>query len=101
MRIVFFDVSCGVGMDNTFVLDCEGMSDEEINDTAYDAAIECANSYGSFYFEDDLPEEDEEDMSQGDCNFTDSDLSYSWEDYIPEKHDMQRCGGGSFKEDIF
>lgn len=93
MRLVFFRFGCGPTMEGTEVVDCEGMTEEELNEMAYDMAIDEANTYGSFFCEDEVPEDDE---GYDGYIFTDSDLSYDFEDYVPEKHDMYRCGGGCF-----
>ena len=95
MRLVFFDVGPGPTMMNTEVFNCENMSDDEIDLLAYNLALEQTERYGDFFVEDDEIPEDRDDQY-----FTDSDLSYSWEDYAPEKHDCQRCGGGSFMDEF-
>lgn len=100
MKRYFFDVSCGIGMGDTCVLEFEDdVTDEELTNTAYDLAVECANTYGSFWNEEDR-EEFEEDDIWGGRDFTDSDLDYKWALYDPEKHDRLRAGGGSFMDDF-
>ncbi len=99
MELYFFKVSCGVGMDSTSVHDCEGMSDEEKDQMAWELAVQCADSFGGYYNNDDAYEM-QEAGEWGDRDFSDDDLDYSWELYCPEKHDMKRCGGGSFLEEF-
>ena len=95
MRLVFFDVGPGPTMMNTEVFNCENMSDDEIETLGYNLAVEQTERYGNFFGEDDEIPEDYDDQY-----FTESDLSYSWEDYVPEKHDCQRLGGGSFMDEF-
>lgn len=95
-RLVFFKASCGVGMEDTSVHNCVGMTDEELSTKAWELAVDCANSFGQ-YVDNDYDFDDEEDT--GYC-FTENDLNYYWEEYVPEKHDMKRAGGGSFLEEF-
>ena len=97
MRLVYFNVGPGHCMMATEVHDCTGMSDDDLDKMAWELAVQQTESYGSFYLEGNLPEEDEDDSND---YFTDSDLSYHWEEYYPEKHDMYRCGGGSFLDEF-
>jgi hypothetical protein len=100
-KLVFFAVSCGVGMEYTHVLEVPKDANEEyLYDIAYTLAIECAESFGSFFGEEEIPEDDEDDMFHGDRNFTENDLDYSYEDYDPKKHDQLKAGGGSFLDNI-
>ena len=86
---VFIKVSCGVGMSYASVHDCSGMSDDEIDDMAWEMAIDCAESFGTYYGEDiEAADEDCDDMFHGGRNFTNEDLDCSWEKYNPEKHDQ-------------
>ena len=96
-RLVFFKVGPGPTMMAADVFDCEGMTDEQIDSHAYWLATEQADSYGDFVPEDDERLNDENDPGP---YFTESDLDYFWEDYVPEKHDMYRAGGGSFMDDF-
>lgn len=85
---VFIKVSCGVGMSYASVHDCSGMTDDEVDDMAWEMAIECAESFGTYYGEDlEAAESETDDMFHGTRNFTNEDLEYCWEKYTPEKHD--------------
>jgi hypothetical protein len=99
MELYFFKVSCGIGMDYTSVHNCEGMSDEEKDNMAWELAVECANSFGGYYNNDDAYELQLNDEWDDRC-FTEDDLDYCWQLYCPEKHDMKRAGGGSFMEEF-
>lgn len=98
-NLVYFKVSCGVGMSYTSVHDCTNMSDEEKSDMSWELAVTCADSFGSYYTPDDACEMQDTDTWDDRC-FSEDDLDYYWEEYIPEKHDMYRCGGGSFMDEF-
>jgi hypothetical protein len=68
----------------------ENFTEEEINDIAWEMAVDNAESYGRELEPDDDPE-DEVDYAYPD---------FSVHKYDPEKHDMYRVGGGSFEEDF-
>lgn len=95
-RLVCFRVDCGPTMQAAKVLDCYGLTDEEIDTMAWELSVNNAEMYGDFIVEDD-EYLDSDDQGR---YFTDSDLGYTWEDYDPEKHDMYRAGGGSFMDDV-
>jgi hypothetical protein len=100
-NLVFFQVSCGIGMEYTYVYDCTGLDELAIDRLGHELAVECAESFGSFFSnEEDIPEDDEDDIFFGDRNFTEDDLDYYFEPYDPDKHDGQKQGGGSFLDDI-
>lgn len=87
-RMIFLKASCGVGMSYADLHDCAGMSDDDINDMAWELAIQCAESFGSYYGDDEEAAETEcDDMFHGDRNFTNDNLDYWWEDYNADKHD--------------
>lgn len=97
-KIVFgFDVNvCGIGGLHDAQEFPDDVSDEELNDHAWEAALQSAESYG-YYPESWRPQEGDEDYQEDD---EDSD-SYTeidawWENYVPEKHDMHKPGGGSW-----
>ena len=76
----------------------EDWTDENISDEAWSMACQHAESYGhpSSY---DLDEEDLE-IEEYVEDWLSNHVSADWEDYIPEKHDMYRSGGGSFSEEF-
>lgn len=96
----YFRVSCGNGMHSTFVMNCEGMSEEDKNTEAWEHAIANAESFGDYWDDDDTINQMKESDEWGDRDFCGEDLDYFWELYSPDKHDMYRAGGGSFKEDF-
>jgi hypothetical protein len=74
----------------------EDWTDEEISDEAWYMACQHAESYGH-------PHNGEVDTEDEDYYYDEWFSEYvgaDWEDYVPEKHDMFRSGGGSFSEDF-
>ncbi len=92
--LIFFEFGPGPCMMATEVYSCTGMTETQLEDMAYQLAIEQAESYGPFYHEGDGPSEEE--LEELNDFFTDTDLDYRFEPYDPEKHDQLRVGGGSF-----
>lgn len=91
-RLVFFKFGPGPTMMGYDVLSVElDATDEELDHMAWEQAIDQTESYGSFYLEGEVPDEDSEDYDEH--YFTDSDLHYEWAEYEPEKHDMFTCSG--------
>ena len=88
--------TAGVGMGAVeFLLVPVGISEDELNDYAWQSAVQLAESYGlepdtnrGFYNEDAEREEDDE----FDNRFT-NDIDGRFEDYDPEEHDGLRIGG--------
>lgn len=100
MKKIFFQVSCGIGMDSSTVEEFEyDLTDEELNQIAYDMSCENAESFGSLWDEETAYELQEKD-EWGCRDFTYADLDYKWEVYDPKKHDRYRAGGGSFLDDF-
>ena len=86
-----------VGTDCVYPLLVQDSATEtEIDDRAWQIAVEHAASYG-IYYNGDL---DEEDIPEGDEDSYTGAIEGFAEDYDPEKHDMLRQGGGSFEEDF-
>lgn len=87
--------TAGVGMDAVeFMLVPVGTSEDELNDYAWQSAVQLAESYGlepdtnrEFYNEDAEREEDDE----FDNRFT-GDIEGWFEDYDPDAHDGLRVG---------
>lgn len=71
--------------------------DSVIDDDCWQAAIDNAQMYGWDFVDYDFEPEDEDDW---DHYCTADDIGSYWEEYDPEKHDGERCGGGSFEEDF-
>lgn len=100
MPLIFFKASCGNGMHTAQVESFpENTSEEELTEFAYQLAVETANSYGEFYSTEEYEAMSNEDHWDSRC-FNEEDLGFSWELYVPEKHDMLRAGGGSFLEEF-
>ena len=93
MRLVFVKMHTGYcGMDAHEVFDAEGLTDEEIDFEVDCMAVENASSFGIY-----RSSEDDED-EELDSEYSGENIEGSWEDYVPEKHDGKRVGGGSFME---
>lgn len=91
--IVFMDNSKYTGCSAADILEVpSGTSEEEINEIAFEMACEHAGSYFEVVEEEDYDGEDE--------YIHVSDIDFHWEDYVPEKHDCFRTGGGSFADDF-
>jgi len=66
---------------------------DEIHEICFEMACQHAESFGHYFsYEDD--EEENDDGWQSDW------LDFHYEDYNPEVHDDERCGGGSFEDDF-
>ena len=97
MRKIIFLLETGyAGMDiaenDTFPDD---VTDEQLNQEAWDRAIQHAESYGIYhpgYIEDDSELNDDFDSD----DYSDN-IEGCWEDYDPEKHDGLVPGGGEWK----
>ncbi|HEY9704499.1 MAG TPA: hypothetical protein V6C58_18785 [Allocoleopsis sp.] len=96
MRKLIVFMSTGyAGMDEAAALLVDDdISEAEIDDIMYQMAVEHAESYGIYPYDEYC---DTEDMSEEDLS--DSIDAY-YEEYDPEKHDQYRPGGGSFEEDF-
>jgi hypothetical protein len=68
----------------------------QLDEDAFQYSVQNAEMYGWEYVGDDCILDDDEYENY----VTDSELSYQWEEYDPEKHDMLRIGGGSFEDDF-
>jgi hypothetical protein len=85
-----------IGMDEYDILVMpDDATEDEISEEAYQMALGHAESFGIYPYPDDFDENEEDD----------SIYSYDIEGYVigeydPEKHDMYRSGGGSFKDDF-
>lgn len=77
----------------------DDVTEEELNDDAWQMAIEHASSYG-VYPETDLEGVSDEDMAEleesGDIDNYTSNIDGWWEDYDPKKHDGLVVGGGKW-----
>lgn len=93
MKRIYFDyevgqVGCG-GNDCIEVAD--DITDEQLNDMAYQGACDWAESYGIYAC----------DCEDEDCeNDHDGSISGTWEIYNPEKHDGQKPGGGKWFDTV-
>jgi hypothetical protein len=83
---------CGSDTRRALLVD-DDATDEEIGEECYSMAVENAESYGIYPY----PEYDED--FNDDVEYTEG-IDFSFEDYVPEKHDMYRPGGGSFERDF-
>ena len=101
MRKMIVHLSVGfAGMDGTEALLVEDDATEEaIAQEAWLMAVNHAERYG--YYPADLysESEDEEDADWNSDSYSDNIDGWA-EDYVPERHDMHRAGGGSFEQDF-
>jgi hypothetical protein len=95
MLKVYLEGSCGVGMTLNDVVEVEDdVLAEALERMAWELAVDCANTYGSYISSEiDLEDDDDENGL-----FYDDQLDYRWELYDPEKHDMLKPGGGSWND---
>jgi hypothetical protein len=101
MKKYFFEVSCGIGMDSTCVIEFpDDVSEDELNNCAWELAVENAETFGSYWDCEDTAQELQENDEWNDRDFCPDDLEWAWALYDPEKHDQLRAGGGSFMEDF-
>lgn len=71
--------------------------DSVLDEAAWEYAVENAQSFGWDLTDD--PDDIEND--ENDDNYCTADeIGAYWEEYNGEKHDDERCGGGSFEEDF-
>ena len=102
MRKIIFHLSTGyAGMDSTDNGTYpDDVTEAELNDDAWQMAVEHASSYG-VYPETDLEGVSDEDMAEleesGEIDNYTNNIEGWWEDYDPEKHDMLVPGGGEWK----
>lgn len=98
MRKLIVFMSTGyAGMDACDALLVEdSATEDEIQEEAWQLAIEHAESYGIYPYEEYADEEDFDADSDSYSHNIDA-----WtEDYDPRKHDGLRSGGGSFEDDF-
>lgn len=102
MRKIIFHLSTGyAGMDSTDNGTYpDDVTEEELNDDAWQMAVEHASSYG-VYPETDLEGVSDEDMAEleesGEIDNYTNNIEGWWEDYDPKKHDGLVVGGGEWK----
>lgn len=88
-------MDCGTGTDTAeFYIVPTSVTQEELDDYAWEQAVQHASSYGIYPLSD-QPEDDEGDYTDDD-RYSDSysdEINGSWEDYEPKKHDGKRVGG--------
>jgi hypothetical protein len=94
--IVHCDNSKSAGCDcyEALLVD-DATSDDEIDEIAFELACEQASHYWDVVD----PSEVDEDRDEDEVIYTDQ-IEATREEYDPEKHDMLRCGGGSFEDDF-
>lgn len=83
------------GMDGTCVIEMPAdATEQEVQEEAWQCALDHAESYGYYPYPDEEVDEDED----GD-QYSDNIEGYAVP-YVPEKHDMYRGGGGSFLDEF-
>lgn len=87
---------CGSDRHAAFTVD-DDTTDEEINNIAYDMALEHADGYGYYPYPDN--DDNDDDYDEYNDGYTYG-IEGAWEDYVPEEHDRYRAGGGSFEVDF-
>lgn len=82
------------GMDAHAALELnDDHTEKELSDACWEMALDNASMYGYYPPSDDMDEDDDDEyVTEG--------IESHPEIYDPEKHDMHRCGGGSFAEDF-
>lgn len=92
MRKIYFTYNTGyVGMESHSVVEYDDeVTDEELDEDAWQGAIQNAESYG-IYPDSDLDDYSQEDydhmVQSGDIDSYSSGIEGSWEEYDAEKHD--------------
>lgn len=97
MRKMVLRLDCGIGTDAAdFYLVPDDVTQEELDEYAWQCALQHAEMYG-MYPESDREfseEDDDEEDSWGGDTYTD-DINGHFEPYNPEEHDGLRVGGGA------
>ena len=95
MRKIIFKFHTGFcGMDGIdYQENPDDVTDKELDDEAWFAALQHAETYGIY------PTPDREDDNEDDDENYSDNIEGSWEDYDPEKHDMLKPGGGKWFND--
>lgn len=81
---------CGVGGFSNAEEFKYDISDNELYEIAWDYAVNNAEAYGIY------PESWRSEDEDEDDDDTYQEIGCYWEDYIPEKHDQLKPGGGSW-----
>jgi hypothetical protein len=102
MRKIIFHYETGsVGSEGIdFAVYPDDVSENELYDQAWEGAVQHAESYGIYPASDleDCTDAELDELTQsGEIdNYTES-IEGWWEDYVPEKHDMLKPGGGTWE----
>ena len=70
----------------------DDVTEDELNQTAWELAVDEAGRYG--YYPESWRDEEEEEYDDTDGGY--AEIDGWWEDYDAEKHDSQKPGGGSW-----
>lgn len=100
-RLIVFSLDTGfIGMKgHEFAVFDDDITDDELNNEAWQRALNHADMYGIYPSEDrhNGAEDEEEDDGWTSDQYSDN-IDGSWEDFDPEKHDGLVPGGGSATE---
>ena len=101
MRKMIVFMSTGyAGMDAcSALLVKDSATADEIQEQAWQLAVEHAESYGIYPYPESYPEYSEDDYEGLDDSYSDNIEGYAV-DYVPHLHDRKRSGGGSFETDF-
>lgn len=94
MRYIVFLLNAGMaGTDSAeFVEFDDDVTNEELDQQAWERALNHAEMYGVYPMEAMPDDYDEEETDWHSDEYSDSICGY-WEDYVPEKHDGKVAGG--------
>ena len=95
-RLIVFSLDtdfCGMNSHEFAVFD-DNITDEELNDEAWQRAVQHAESYGIYPLSEYAGDEDISDEELEGEEYSDN-IEGSWEDFDPKKHDGLVPGGGS------
>ena len=84
---------CGMDQYDILVMS-DNATEEEIADEAYRMAVEHAETYGIYPYPEDFDEDDDGE------NYSNNIDGFVIGEYVAEKHDMYRSGGGSFADEF-
>jgi hypothetical protein len=98
MRKIIFHLEVGyAGMDATDNgLFSDNITDEELDQEAWERAVQHAESYGFYPYSYEQEYDEEYDDQEEDGDQYSDNIEGWWEDYDPEKHDGLVSGGGEW-----
>ncbi len=95
-RLIVFSLDtgyCGTGS-HEFEVFPDDVTEAELDDEAWERALNHAESYGIYTYEE-MPEDYNEEEADWNSDAYSGNIEGYWEDFDPEKHDGLVPGGGS------